>query len=51
MLISLGAAMSIAHLHETSNPKLTAQIDTIGWLFVAFVVVVTTIAVMAVLSQ
>ena len=43
--------MSIAHLHQTSNPKLTAQIDTIGWLFVAFVVVVTTIAVMAVLSQ
>jgi hypothetical protein len=23
--------MLVAHLHETSNPKLTAQIDTIGW--------------------
>jgi hypothetical protein len=31
-------------LHETSDPKRTAQIDTIGWLFAAFVVVVTAIA-------
>ncbi len=34
---------SMTDLHET-NPKRTAQIDTIGRLFAAFVVVVTAIA-------
>ena len=33
-------------LYETSNQKPTAQIDTIGWLFAAFVVVVAAIAAM-----
>lgn len=28
-------------LHETSDPKYTAQIDTVGWIFVAFVVAIT----------
>ena len=31
-------------LHETSDPKYTAEIDTLGWIFVAFTVVVTAIA-------
>jgi len=42
---------SMTHLHETSNPKRTAQIDTIGWLFAAFVVVVTAIAAMVTVSH
>jgi hypothetical protein len=32
-------------LHETSNPDPNGRIDTIGWLFAAFVVVITAIAV------
>ena len=32
-------------LHETSDPKYTAQIDTVGWIFVAFAVAITVIAV------
>jgi hypothetical protein len=31
-------------LHETSDPKYTAQIDTVGWIFVAFALVITAIA-------
>ena len=31
-------------LHESSDPKYTAQIDTVGWLFVVFVVAITVIA-------
>jgi hypothetical protein len=38
-------------MHKTSNPKRTAQIDNIGLLFVAFVVVVTAIAGMVTVSQ
>jgi hypothetical protein len=34
----------MADFHETSAPKYTAQIDTVGWLFVAFVIAVTAIA-------
>jgi hypothetical protein len=38
----------MAGLHdETSNPELGGQIDIIGWLFVAFVVVVVSFAVVA----
>jgi hypothetical protein len=33
-------------LHETGDPKYTAQIDAVGWIFVAFVVVVVAIAAM-----
>ena len=35
-------------LHETSDPKYTAQIDTIGWIFVAFAVVITVVAAIVV---
>ena len=31
-------------LHETNDPKYTAQIDTFGWIFVAFAVAITVIA-------
>ena len=31
-------------LHETNRPEPNGQIDTIGWLFAAFAVVVTAIA-------
>jgi hypothetical protein len=31
-------------LHETTDPKYTAQIDTIGWIFVALAVVITVVA-------
>ena len=31
-------------LHETSDPKYAAQIDTVGWIFVAFAVTITVIA-------
>jgi hypothetical protein len=33
-------------LQETSSSERKAPIDTIGWLFVAFVVVITAIAAM-----
>ena len=38
----------MANLHETSNQQHKAQIDidTVGWLFAAFVVVITAIAAM-----
>jgi hypothetical protein len=35
-------------LHETSDPKYPAQIDTVGWIFVAFAVAITVIAAVAV---
>ena len=38
--------LSMAGLHETINPERYGRIDTIGWLFVAFVVVITAIAAM-----
>jgi hypothetical protein len=36
--------VSMTDLHETSDPKYTAQIDTVGWIFVAFAVAITVIA-------
>jgi hypothetical protein len=33
-------------LHETNNPKREPQIDTVGWLFLAFAVAVTAAAAM-----
>jgi hypothetical protein len=33
--------VSMANLHETSNPERMAEIDTLGWLLAALVVVVT----------
>jgi hypothetical protein len=38
-------------MRKTSNPKRTAQIDTIGLLFVGLVVVVTAIAGIITVSQ
>jgi len=35
--------VSMTDLHETSDPKYTAQIDTVGWIFVAFAVAITVI--------
>jgi hypothetical protein len=31
-------------LHETDDPKYSAQIDTVGWIFIAFALVITAIA-------
>ena len=31
-------------LHETDDPKYTAQIDTAGWIFAALAVVITATA-------
>jgi hypothetical protein len=31
-------------LHEKNDPNYTAQIDTVGWTFVAFAVTITVIA-------
>jgi hypothetical protein len=33
-------------LHETNNPKREPQIDTVGWLFLAFAVAITAAAAM-----
>jgi hypothetical protein len=33
-------------LHETNNPERKPQIDTVGWLFLAFAVAVTAAAAM-----
>jgi len=33
-------------LHETPDPKPTAQIDTLGWLFLACAVAITATATM-----
>jgi hypothetical protein len=33
-------------LHETDEPKYTAQIDAVGWIFVAVAVAITVIAAM-----
>jgi hypothetical protein len=35
-------------LHETTDPKYIAQIDTIGWIFVALAVVITVVAAIVV---
>ena len=40
--------VSMADLHETSDLKYAAQIDGVGWMFVAFVVVITATAAMVV---
>jgi hypothetical protein len=33
-------------LHETNNPKREPQIDTVGWLFLAFAVAIAAAAVL-----
>ena len=35
-------------LHETRDPKYTAQIDTVGWIFIVFAVVIAAIAAIVV---
>jgi hypothetical protein len=40
--------VSMTDLHETTDPKYTAQIDTIGWIFVALAVVITIVAAIVV---
>jgi len=34
----------MSDLHESDDPKYTAQIDSVGWIFVAFAVAITVIA-------
>jgi hypothetical protein len=34
-------------LHENNDPEYAAQIDTVGWLFVACAIVIVAIAAMA----
>jgi hypothetical protein len=36
----------MAHLHQKSNPKREAEIDTVGWLFLAVAVLITAAAAM-----
>ncbi|MGB8631504.1 MAG: hypothetical protein WCD69_19335 [Xanthobacteraceae bacterium] len=36
----------MAELHEMSGPKYAAEIDDVGWIFVAFVVVIAATAAM-----
>jgi hypothetical protein len=36
--------VSMTNLDETSNPERRAEIDIVGWLFLAFAVVITAIA-------
>jgi len=31
-------------LHETNDPQYTAQIDTVGWIFVAVAIAITVVA-------
>jgi hypothetical protein len=40
--------VSMADFHEATAPKYTAQIDAVGWLFVAFVVGISALAAMVV---
>jgi hypothetical protein len=39
--VSLAREVSVANLHEMSNSERIAEIDLLGWLFAALVVVVT----------
>jgi hypothetical protein len=36
--------VSMVDLHETNNPKREPQIDTVGWLFLAFAVAIAAAA-------
>ena len=36
----------MADLHETNNPQPKPQIDTVGWLFLAFAIILTATAAM-----
>ena len=38
--------VSMVDLHETNNPERRPQIDTVGWLFLAFAVAITAAAAM-----
>ena len=43
--------VSRVDLQETSSPDPNGRIDTIGWLFAAFVVVITAIAVIIMVTN
>ncbi len=43
-----GGGAEVSMTDETSTPEPKAQLDTIGWLFVAAVAIITVVAVMAV---
>ena len=38
--------VSMVDLHETNNPEHRPQVDTVGWLFLAFAVAITAAAAM-----
>ena len=38
--------VSMVDLHETNNPEHRPQINTVGWLFLAFAVAITAAAAM-----
>jgi hypothetical protein len=38
---------SMVDLYETNDPKYAAQIDVVGWIFVAFAVVIAATAAMS----
>ena len=38
--------VSMVDLHKTNNPEHRPQIDTVGWLFLAFAVAITAAAAM-----
>ena len=38
--------VSMVDLHQTNNPEHRPQIDTVGWLFLAFAVAITAAAAM-----
>jgi hypothetical protein len=42
--LSRGAGGPDVRIYETSNPKHKEQIDTVGWVFAAFVILMTAIA-------
>jgi hypothetical protein len=48
LILGRGASLrwrsQMTDLHENSDPKYTAQIDTVGWIFVVFAVAITVIA-------
>ena len=50
-MVVTNVEVSMTDLHETSNPKYTAQIDTVGWIFFAFAIVITSVAAILLLPQ
>jgi hypothetical protein len=44
--VAVTVEVSMSDLHETDDAKDIAKIDTVGWIFVGFVVVIVAIAAM-----